>query len=89
MSTGSPFTENEHKCIVLAGLFHDLGHGIYSHLFDRKVMKAILPYATFSAEPEQPHLAANSLGESAVDNKTMSIDQLLGDGENPSAAQQA
>lgn len=38
----SPFTEREHDCIVLAGLFHDLGHGIYSHLFDRQVMKEIL-----------------------------------------------
>lgn len=39
---GAPFTEKEHKCVVLAGLFHDLGHGIHSHLFDQKVMRAIL-----------------------------------------------
>ena len=37
-----PFTEKEQQCVVLAGLFHDLGHGIYSHLFDRQVMKVIL-----------------------------------------------
>jgi len=41
-AVGAPFTETEHQCVVLAGLFHDLGHGIYSHLFDRQVMRAIL-----------------------------------------------
>ena len=35
------FSEAERKCVVLAGLMHDLGHGIYSHLFDRIVIKSI------------------------------------------------
>ena len=38
-----PFNEQDHKCIVLAGLMHDLGHGIYSHLFDRNTMNYLLP----------------------------------------------
>jgi HD superfamily phosphohydrolase len=35
------FSEAELKCVVLAGLMHDLGHGIYSKLFDRIVIKSI------------------------------------------------
>ena len=44
-----PFSEREHQCIVLAGLFHDVGHGIYSHLFDRQVMPRI--FERLSADP--------------------------------------
>ena len=47
----APFTDKEHECLVLAGLFHDLGHGIYSHLFDRQVMKEILLDANIVSEP--------------------------------------
>ena len=38
-----PFNEQDQKCIVLAGLMHDLGHGIFSHLFDRNTMAQLLP----------------------------------------------
>jgi HD superfamily phosphohydrolase len=37
-----PFTEEEKRSVVLAGLMHDAGHGIHSHLFDRSVIKGIL-----------------------------------------------
>ena len=33
------FTEKEKTCIRLAGLFHDLGHGPFSHVFDRVLNK--------------------------------------------------
>ena len=32
----------DEKNIVLAGLMHDFGHGVYSHLFDRDLMPRIL-----------------------------------------------
>jgi HD superfamily phosphohydrolase len=32
----------DEKNVVLAGLMHDFGHGIYSHLFDRDFMPKIL-----------------------------------------------
>jgi HD superfamily phosphohydrolase len=34
--------ERDEKNVVLAGLMHDFGHGVYSHLFDRDFMPKIL-----------------------------------------------
>ena len=34
--------KQDERNIVLAGLMHDLGHGIYSHLFDRDFMPRLL-----------------------------------------------
>jgi HD superfamily phosphohydrolase len=35
-------SEQDEKNVVLAGLMHDFGHGVYSHLFDRDLMKKVL-----------------------------------------------
>ena len=35
------FTQKEKRCIKLAGLFHDLGHGPFSHVFDNIVLSNI------------------------------------------------
>lgn len=33
------FTKKEKQCVMLAGLFHDLGHGPFSHVFDNILSK--------------------------------------------------
>ena len=38
-------TDEEVLCVTLAGLCHDLGHGIYSHLFDLKFIRRANPAA--------------------------------------------
>jgi len=49
------FTEKEKRCVQLAALFHDLGHGPFSHVFDDSVIKNI------DISPEFKHHEGRSL----------------------------
>ncbi|TPX55777.1 hypothetical protein PhCBS80983_g05035 [Powellomyces hirtus] len=43
-------TDNDVKCIKLAGLCHDLGHGPFSHIFDNEFMKQARPGVQWTHE---------------------------------------
>lgn len=43
-------TDNDVKCVKLAGLCHDLGHGPFSHLFDNIFIKKARPELNWSHE---------------------------------------
>ncbi|KAF9369410.1 SAM domain and HD [Podila verticillata] len=43
-------TESDVKCVKLAGLCHDLGHGPFSHIFDNEFIKRAIPGSTWTHE---------------------------------------
>ena len=40
-------TDEDVLCVMLAGLFHDLGHGPFSHVFDSMVVPLLDPSNTW------------------------------------------
>ncbi|KAJ1651149.1 hypothetical protein IWQ61_008221 [Dispira simplex] len=43
-------TERELRCIQVAGLCHDLGHGPFSHVFDSIIIPTLMPGSTWTHE---------------------------------------
>ena len=60
-------TDEEVLCVTLAALCHDLGHGVYSHLFDLKFIRRANP-AAHAAGWENEHASASMLRYLIEDN---------------------
>ncbi|KAI8140339.1 HD phosphohydrolase domain-containing protein [Fennellomyces sp. T-0311] len=63
-------TNNEVKCVKLAGLCHDLGHGPYSHVFDNQVMPRARPGLDWSHEQ-----ASEMMLEYLIDDNNVDIER--------------
>ncbi|KAI7871831.1 HD phosphohydrolase domain-containing protein [Spinellus fusiger] len=62
--------ENEIRCVKLAGLCHDLGHGPFSHIFDNEFMPKARPGINWSHEQ-----ASEMMLESLIDDNNIDIEQ--------------
>ncbi|KAG2226577.1 hypothetical protein INT45_005063 [Circinella minor] len=63
-------TEDEVKCVKLAGLCHDLGHGPFSHVFDNEVMPKARPSLQWSHEE-----ASEMMLEYLIDDNNIDIER--------------
>ncbi|KAJ3311505.1 SAM domain and HD [Boothiomyces sp. JEL0838] len=58
-------TDNDVKCVRLAGLTHDLGHGPFSHLFDSRFIPKVKPNANWSHEQASEEMLSHLLAHNA------------------------
>ncbi|RUS32208.1 hypothetical protein BC938DRAFT_476033 [Jimgerdemannia flammicorona] len=63
-------TESEVKCVKLAGLCHDLGHGPYSHIFDNEFMPQAKPELAWTHEK-----ASEMMLEYLVDDNNIDLER--------------
>ncbi|KAF9956608.1 SAM domain and HD [Modicella reniformis] len=63
-------SENDVKCVKLAGLCHDLGHGPFSHVFDNEFIPKAIPGSTWAHEQ-----ASEMMLEYLVDDNAIDIDR--------------
>ncbi|KAJ3274536.1 SAM domain and HD [Terramyces sp. JEL0728] len=58
-------TDNDVKCIRLAGLTHDLGHGPFSHLFDSRFIPKVKPDSNWFHEQASEEMLSHLLAHNA------------------------
>ncbi len=66
-------TNAEVLCVELAGLLHDIGHGAFSHGFDRVLKKVAQNVVNGKHEQRSQHIAAVILGKNPYDTRFKAI----------------
>lgn len=59
-------TENDVKCLRIAGLCHDLGHGPFSHIFDGVFIPKILPQSNWTHEKGSEMMLESLINEASI-----------------------
>lgn len=60
-------TDSDVKCIKLAALCHDLGHGPFSHVFDSEFMRQACPQTQFTHEKASEDMLDQIVLENEID----------------------
>ena len=79
--------ENDIKCVRLAGLCHDLGHGPFSHVFDGEFIKRVKPDLDWSHEDASLMMFEDLINSNGINDVSTSdisfIKQLIVGSTNP------
>ncbi|KAJ2742226.1 hypothetical protein GGI20_004633 [Coemansia sp. BCRC 34301] len=59
--------ERDYRCVTLAGLCHDLGHGPFSHVFDNEFIPRACPGMTWSHEQGSEMMLHHAIDENHID----------------------
>ncbi|KAI8924148.1 hypothetical protein BC831DRAFT_467066 [Entophlyctis helioformis] len=60
-------SDNDAKCVRIAALCHDLGHGPFSHLFDNGFLKAVVPGSLWQHEQGSEDMLDYLVADNPVD----------------------
>lgn len=66
-------TDSDVKCIKLAALCHDLGHGPFSHIFDNEFMRQTCPNGDFTHEKASEYMLDQIVLENDIDLNTVEL----------------
>ncbi|KAJ2502072.1 hypothetical protein IWW47_003041, partial [Coemansia sp. RSA 2052] len=64
---GLGIDERDSRCVTLAGLCHDLGHGPFSHVFDSEFIPRACPGMTWSHEQGSEMMLHHAIDENHID----------------------
>jgi len=66
-------TDSDVKCIKIAGLLHDLGHGPFSHVFDNEFIKTVKPELGWTHEKGSEMMLDYLIDDNGIDLPTDQI----------------